>query len=217
MRACEGCRRRKIKCDAATTNTWPCSACIRLKLQCVPPRIHYERDQGATQSQPELVLDFADSTPSADDEFLTQGHEGPRKQSRTSSMTHARDVVDGFGSRSTHSPEYESSGPSSHPGETGYAHLIPPTHVDASSHNIHQNMYHQPSPPPIAARREAEEYAANDEIAAVLVGQLRIDDAGVGESTHVFVYSLLLTAPSDLYQRTKPTTGRESSIRGIRR
>lgn len=37
MRACEGCRRRKIKCDAATTNTWPCSACIRLKLHCVKP------------------------------------------------------------------------------------------------------------------------------------------------------------------------------------
>lgn len=44
MRACEGCRRRKIKCDAATTNTWPCSACIRLKLQCVPPTINYDRD-----------------------------------------------------------------------------------------------------------------------------------------------------------------------------
>ena len=37
MRACEGCRRRKIKCDSATTNTWPCAACVRLKLHCVPP------------------------------------------------------------------------------------------------------------------------------------------------------------------------------------
>ncbi|RMZ90664.1 hypothetical protein DV736_g2111, partial [Chaetothyriales sp. CBS 134916] len=37
MRACEGCRRRKIKCDAATTNSWPCAACTRLKLYCVPP------------------------------------------------------------------------------------------------------------------------------------------------------------------------------------
>ena len=37
MRACEGCRRRKIKCDSATTNIWPCSACTRLKLSCVPP------------------------------------------------------------------------------------------------------------------------------------------------------------------------------------
>jgi len=42
MRACEGCRRRKIKCDAATTNTWPCSACIRLKLHCVRPNGLYE-------------------------------------------------------------------------------------------------------------------------------------------------------------------------------
>src|SRR5882672_4521759 len=39
MRACNGCRKRKIKCDAATTNTWPCSACLRLKLVCVPPAI----------------------------------------------------------------------------------------------------------------------------------------------------------------------------------
>ncbi|KAI9765464.1 MAG: hypothetical protein M1835_007375 [Candelina submexicana] len=44
MRACEGCRRRKIKCDAATTNTWPCSACIRLKLQCNPPTVNYDQE-----------------------------------------------------------------------------------------------------------------------------------------------------------------------------
>ncbi|KAH8813191.1 hypothetical protein F5884DRAFT_671551 [Xylogone sp. PMI_703] len=49
MRACEGCRRRKIKCDAATTNTWPCSACIRLKLHCVPPTVTYDRDFAAGQ------------------------------------------------------------------------------------------------------------------------------------------------------------------------
>lgn len=46
MRACEGCRRRKIKCDAATTNTWPCSACIRLKLHCVPPTVNYDSENG---------------------------------------------------------------------------------------------------------------------------------------------------------------------------
>lgn len=44
MRACEGCRRRKIKCDSATTNTWPCAACTRLKLHCVPPSVNYEKD-----------------------------------------------------------------------------------------------------------------------------------------------------------------------------
>lgn len=54
MRACEGCRRRKIKCDAATTNTWPCSACTRLKLHCVPPTFQYDRDH-ATSTQ--VLLD----------------------------------------------------------------------------------------------------------------------------------------------------------------
>lgn len=47
MRACEGCRRRKIKCDAATTNSWPCAACIRLKLNCVPPTVSYDKDYNA--------------------------------------------------------------------------------------------------------------------------------------------------------------------------
>ncbi|KAJ2892009.1 lipase regulator 1 [Zalerion maritima] len=47
MRACEGCRRRKIKCDAATTNTWPCGACIRLKLHCVRPNGHYDGTSSA--------------------------------------------------------------------------------------------------------------------------------------------------------------------------
>lgn len=50
MRACEGCRRRKIKCDAATTNTWPCSACTRLKLHCVPPTVNQEREFASGQN-----------------------------------------------------------------------------------------------------------------------------------------------------------------------
>ena len=47
MRACEGCRRRKIRCDSATTNTWPCAACTRLKLHCVPPAGGIDGDLGA--------------------------------------------------------------------------------------------------------------------------------------------------------------------------
>lgn len=51
MRACEGCRRRKIKCDAATTNTWPCAACKRLKLPCVPPAGGLEYDQQTSDTE----------------------------------------------------------------------------------------------------------------------------------------------------------------------
>lgn len=54
MRACEGCRRRKIKCDAATTNAWPCAACIRLKLNCVPPTVSYDKDYNAATQTYEL-------------------------------------------------------------------------------------------------------------------------------------------------------------------
>lgn len=80
MRACEGCRRRKIKCDAATTNTWPCAACVRLKLQCVPPSLNYDRVHGGggSFSGLESVLDFDHSSASGEDEHY--GHHGDGTQ-----------------------------------------------------------------------------------------------------------------------------------------
>ncbi|OOF96232.1 hypothetical protein ASPCADRAFT_47118 [Aspergillus carbonarius ITEM 5010] len=50
QKTCNGCRKRKIKCDAATTNTWPCSACTRLKLVCVPPTIGHDGEYSAAES-----------------------------------------------------------------------------------------------------------------------------------------------------------------------
>lgn len=69
MRACEGCRRRKIKCDAATTNQWPCAACLRLKQHCVPPTVNYDRSHGGSGhlSGLERVLDFDNGTGTDDD------------------------------------------------------------------------------------------------------------------------------------------------------
>ncbi|KAI9680066.1 MAG: hypothetical protein M1817_005082 [Caeruleum heppii] len=96
MRACEGCRRRKIKCDAATTNTWPCSACIRLKLHCVPPTINYDKDytQGGQPFGLEKGPEHGDSSGSGDDEypqltayqstFMDGSQHGPRNASSSS-------------------------------------------------------------------------------------------------------------------------------------
>lgn len=43
MRACDGCRKRKIRCDGALQNgPWPCGACLRLKLECIPPTLDGE-------------------------------------------------------------------------------------------------------------------------------------------------------------------------------
>lgn len=37
-RACHSCRKRKVRCDGASPDgTWPCGACVRLKLNCCPP------------------------------------------------------------------------------------------------------------------------------------------------------------------------------------
>ena len=71
MRACEGCRRRKIKCDAATTNTWPCSACIRLKLHCVPPTVNYDQNFQGSNEQFERERREYESG-SGDDEYHQQ-------------------------------------------------------------------------------------------------------------------------------------------------
>jgi Fungal specific transcription factor domain/Fungal Zn(2)-Cys(6) binuclear cluster domain len=63
MRACEGCRRRKIRCDSATTNTWPCAACTRLKLHCVPPAGGVDGDFGTGASlEGEGALDLSHQT-----------------------------------------------------------------------------------------------------------------------------------------------------------
>ncbi|KAK4897309.1 hypothetical protein LTR27_004829 [Elasticomyces elasticus] len=49
MRACDGCRKRKIRCDGALQNgPWPCGACTRLKLKCVPPTLDPDDEQQAS-------------------------------------------------------------------------------------------------------------------------------------------------------------------------
>lgn len=53
MRACDGCRKRKIKCDGAVQNgPWPCGACLRLKLKCVPPTLDQDDDGLTPDSTP---------------------------------------------------------------------------------------------------------------------------------------------------------------------
>lgn len=48
MRACDGCRKRKIRCDGALHNgPWPCGSCVRLKLKCVPPTLDPDEEQQA--------------------------------------------------------------------------------------------------------------------------------------------------------------------------
>ncbi|KAH9894612.1 hypothetical protein F4778DRAFT_747670 [Xylariomycetidae sp. FL2044] len=74
----KGCRRRKIKCDAATTNTWPCSACIRLKLHCVRPNGQYDGSPTDTQAYEPSRSEY--ETVHGQDGFRTMAMQQPQHQ-----------------------------------------------------------------------------------------------------------------------------------------
>ena len=45
---CEACRKRKTKCDAVTSNQWPCSSCVRFRANCMPPTVSHDRTEPMT-------------------------------------------------------------------------------------------------------------------------------------------------------------------------
>ncbi|KAL8802397.1 MAG: hypothetical protein Q9200_006590 [Gallowayella weberi] len=185
MRACEGCRRRKIKCDAATTNSWPCAACVRLKLKCIPPSPNYDRINGGGGSYSGLegVLDFDHSSASGEDEQYGQHGEA----------TQFYDF--GHPNHSVHNPQagYESSlgsfsNPANidrHPSEQGFGYepvaalpmTLPETYQNP---NTFQAINVAPPPPPPTS--EDNNWMNDQRTAADLsdvLGELSIKENGV--------------------------------------
>ena len=202
MRACEGCRRRKIKCDAATTNTWPCSACIRLKLHCVPPTVNYDRDfpPNGQGFEPERVE--YESGGSGDDDY----HQQVQMQQHHMAGPH-RNIP----------PIYTQQIP--YPDPVGVYHSVPygePTsrHSQASIQYgsmqtpvsiIDQHQHYSSQPvfpiPPLAQQSshpqspetyEQDQYGQQN--LADLLGELRMNEAGTGK-LHIrliFLYWVLM-------------------------
>lgn len=183
MRACEGCRRRKIKCDAATTNTWPCGACVRLKQNCVPPTFNYDQNQvvNSNMSGFEKVLDFDNSSgdeeynphQSAAQAFEPDGSIG-HQQSRSGPFS------DGLGVFQT--PPYSERDPSHH--ELSYDDITGvPLHL--AGHFRDQASFESPLGPTLTASESSsvwnEQYSAAG--LSSLLGELKIDESGVGMSS----------------------------------
>ena len=179
MRACEGCRRRKIKCDAATTNAWPCAACIRLKLNCVPPTVSYDKDFTGSQTfelEPK-PLDYASpETPSQ--------HEYPRHPSMAHGMHHQMTPsmptsVSGM----YPNPPYADQ----HPQEPiHYQTMSQPQAVQQSMSYSAPQPYPQASAPPPAMTMtppESEPAWRSDSVSNITdaLGELKIDHTAVGE------------------------------------
>ena len=187
MRACEGCRRRKIKCDAATTNTWPCSACIRLKLQCVPPTINYDREfQADSESfEAERGGGFVERGGSADDyhQHVSMQQQLVGSQKNVPPIyTQQGPYTDGVGVYGTVSYGEPSSGHSQQ--SMHYDTLHTPVSV------LEQHQHYSPShvyPPPQLPQNphpespvmyDQEQYGQQN--LADLLGELKMDEAGTG-------------------------------------
>lgn len=189
MRACEGCRRRKIKCDAATTNTWPCSACVRLKLHCVPPMMQYDREfasQGVLD-QPTGGGEYRDdSSGSGEDEYShQQAQVGQRKRITVPAgpaYVHHRASSD---YRQISPPEQ------SPPASNGiqYSHLPHQTSAADTLETMSslQQFHNVSAYSPHSSVRHNDQWAAEDSYTAAaasvsgVLEQLKIDDSGVGE------------------------------------
>jgi len=184
MRACEGCRRRKIKCDAATTNTWPCAACVRLKLHCVRPNGF---DGAADPQVYEPSPSQLDESPRPQDGFPRQLSLGDQQL-----LAHAAKSTPAYQQTSYQDATalYQSV-QYTEPQNVNVTHGVPYADVSQSVSVDTQRFPPQstfPTPPPMQHTPQAAEspeayrndYAQQD--LADLLGSLKVDEAGTGGS-----------------------------------
>ena len=223
MRACEGCRRRKIKCDAATTNSWPCAACIRLKLNCVPPTVSYDKDFNSNSQTFELEtkpLEYA--PPIADAHGQFQRHSistiptGLPQMAPSLPTPVSATYADNI--RMYHGSPYGEQ----QPHETMQYPAMPQAQV------VQQNVNYQPhqmypdapaSAPPVGMSPPETDSAWRSDSASSLadaLGELKIDHTAVGK-TLVRTTGLSMTTnyPSTLHSKSKESPRRGSSARRI--
>lgn len=182
MRACEGCRRRKIKCDAATTNQWPCAACVRLKLHCVPPTVNYDRVHhgGNHPSGLERVLDFDNSGGSSDEEYGLQSGAPTFELPNSGSHMHIPPANYSAGLVSYSTPPY-SDGIMPHDFSYDDISSMP---LPVPQQSFNHNEFNPPpsaSLPPADGSWNGEQYPVT-ELSDVL-GELKIHENGVGKKT----------------------------------
>lgn len=190
MRACNGCRKRKIKCDAATTNTWPCSACTRLKHVCVPPTIGQDGDYFSGGSGVEEDQNGSISACSAPElaqqpfmvsQSLREGsHHG---MDNIANMTSYHDGT-GLYSHYINSPQ----------GQHQLYGGVRPTHINVPQYQHHPQQQVYQSPPPLPPSGPDHSVYLDPGLSTVedlseVLGELKIHENGVGKWLHSFLRS----------------------------
>jgi hypothetical protein len=192
MRACNGCRKRKIKCDAATTNTWPCSACTRLKLICVPPTIGQDGDPlgpgEGSEADPASYLH-------ASKQLDPLHHELSIQHNFVAGNSHAAGNMGPYGGGVGIYPSYV---PQSH-GQLGIYGDAQPPQIAVSHHSFQQPAFPDGPAQSLASADsgvfvEQEQSTAEDLSEAL--GELKIDETGIGK------YSLDDNETCNMYRRS---------------
>lgn len=176
MRACNGCRKRKIKCDAATTNAWPCSACTRLKLVCVPPTIGQEGESSGRNSEaygPHSVDTFnaPDPPQSLSSYAMPQPYRGGAPHGQAIPQYN-----DGIGAFSHYAP-------ATIPTQPGLFHPRPPQETLSHDSYQSQQLFSVPQAQAVGTTERIDygdnEHSTAENLSEVL-GELKIDETGIG-------------------------------------
>ncbi|KAL5116257.1 hypothetical protein ACEQ8H_005815 [Pleosporales sp. CAS-2024a] len=213
MRACEGCRRRKIKCDAATTNAWPCAACIRLKLNCVPPTVSYDKDFGASHDY-ELdakVLSYASPEEASPHDYPSQypiahaiHHQMPPSMpTPVSAMYQASPYAN---HQSQDSLQYHQSMPQPHVVQQGMAYSATPAYSQSSA----------PPPTMTMTPPESEPSWRNDSVSSITdaLGELKIDHTAIAPYITNMKKALAETPAQEEYEvQLPPSVSLDQTVR----
>lgn len=227
MRACEGCRRRKIKCDAATTNSWPCAACIRLKLNCVPPTVSYDKDYNANTQTFELEtkpLEYAspvDGHPQYQRHSIGAIPQGLHQQMPPPLQSPASATYASDGIRMYQNPPYVEQQPQEH---IQYSPLSQPQVLQQNIAYPPQQMYSETptsAHPGNMSPPATEGSWRNDSISSVTtlsdaLGELKIDHTAVGEPCLFLDLCPISDYSSALHYESEENTSRSSGSRRIR-
>jgi Fungal Zn(2)-Cys(6) binuclear cluster domain len=182
MRACEGCRRRKIKCDAATTNTWPCSACNRLKLQCVPPTMidqDFSASDHVLDPQETSSYHFVNSNEQTTDPNQKQSLEYDSRP-LYGHLQNNRQVYPTTMAMAPYSADAQFFSPEVHP--RSYDGLYSATDSNALELTHSSQSYYTPVMAPVArsTSETSEQGSSTAEGLSEALGELKIDESGTG-------------------------------------
>ena len=189
MRACEGCRRRKIKCDAATTNTWPCSACRRLKLHCQPPSIN--QDSAGTGQLGDSDTEYSQGSITGLDSA------GPHLDGQQPYSTIPQGQFAGNQQYPPPMAPYHMQQYNERPDNQAQMYQQMPTQSQITSYPQPQHTptqsqpYSAYSPPRLRAASSASPLEIGDQAAEGLtesMGDLKIDETGIGSYFHIVYF-----------------------------